>query len=346
MDRPYEEQLEEKVRSVEELLGVKVERVHPSPKPHYYRNRMDYVVAPGPVIGLNVRGRWWETVDLSECLLLSPESDAIRRLFKEFMKMKGLEGWDRRRRQGTVRFLSIIEGKFTDERMVFVVSYRYVEGLGEYLEMLGREGVRVSSLVLGVNDGVRDDARADELHVVAGGETIRERIDSFTYHLHPNTFFQPNPYTLASLIGEVVRLTEPEGREILELYSGIGTFTIPLSRKASKITAVENDSYAVKIAELNLRENHVENVEIKHEKAEKVSHKYGTIVLDPPRPGLSFKLVRRLRKAKPKRIVYVSCNPRALERDVRQLGYKIEEVVVVDQFPQTPLVEAVALLRR
>jgi len=347
LDKPYEDQLEEKVKRVEELFGIKVDEVYPSPKQYYYRNRMDFAVSEDLKIGLNVRGRWWEIVDLEECLLLSPEADEIRRIFKEYMSRRGLRGWNRVERRGLIRFLSIIEGKFTGERMIFITSF---EDLGEKLERFSEElesrGIGVSSLILGINPGIRDDARAEDLRVIKGSETIVERIGSRIYHLHPNTFFQPNPYTLDKLIRCVVELLDVRGcEEILELFSGIGTFTLDLARIAARVYAVEENETAIRIAEMNLRENQVRNVKLINERAERVSVKYDYVVLDPPRTGLSYKLVKKLRKAKPRRIVYVSCNPETQLRDIRQLGYKIDGIVLIDQFPQTPLVESVVALK-
>ena len=349
LDKPYEEQLEEKVKRVKELLGVEPEEVYPSPKRYYYRNRMDYVVADGPKIGLNVRGKWWETIDLEECLLQSPESDIIRNLFREYLKRNLIEGWNRIERRGFIRFLSIIEGKFTGERMIFVVSSRYDERLNleEFLELLKSEGINVSSLILGINPEIRDDARAKELFVITGQETIKEEIGNFRYNLHPNVFFQPNPYILNFMLKEVIELLELKGWEkVLELYSGAGTFTVALAGSASNVVAVESDPNAVKICELNLRENKIKNVKVINERAERVSLKYDIIVLDPPRSGLSYKLVRKLRKIKPKKLLYISCNPETQARDISQLGYRIKRLIVIDQFPHTPLIETIALLER
>jgi len=347
LDKPYEDQLEEKVKRVEDLFGVKVDEVYPSPKQYYYRNRMDFAVSEDLKIGLNVRGRWWEIVNLEECLLLSPEADEIRRIFREYMLRQGLRGWNRVERRGSIRFLSIIEGKFTDQRMIFITSFEDLGGkLERFSEELENMGIGVSSLILGINPGIREDARAEDLRVIKGSETILEKIDSRIYHLHPNTFFQPNPYTLSKLIRCVVELLDVRGcEEILELFSGIGTFTLDLARIAAKVYAVEENETAVKIAGMNLKENGVKNVELINERAERVSVKYDYVVLDPPRTGLSYKLVKKLRKAKPKRIVYVSCNPETQLRDIRQLGYKIDRIVLIDQFPQTPLVESVVALK-
>lgn len=347
LDKPYEDQLAEKASRAEEVLEARAEEVHPSPRQYYYRNRMDYPVSEGPVIGLNRKGSWSEVIDLEECLLQSPESNAIRNLFRGYLMRRGIQGWNRITRSGVARFLTIIEGKFTGERMIFITAYREFPLL-DFLAELGNEGVRVDSLVLGINKGVRDDARANDLNVLHGSETISERIGNFTYLLHPNVFFQPNPYVLGEMIRVALNFLDPRGGErILELFAGSGTFTIPLAALGhARITAVEADSSAARIAEMNLRLNRVKSVEVVNERAERVSLKYDKIVVDPPSSGLSYKLVKRLRKAAPKTLLYISCNPKTMARDVKQLGYRIERLALIDQFPQTPHIEAIALLRR
>ncbi|RLG07531.1 MAG: 23S rRNA (uracil(1939)-C(5))-methyltransferase RlmD [Thaumarchaeota archaeon] len=349
LDKPYEEQLEEKVSAAERILEAKADEVHPSPKQYYYRNRMDFVVGEGPIIGLNKRGSWSETIDLEECLLQSPESDAIRSIVKEHLRRHGISGWNRVEKAGQVRFLTIIEGKFTGERMIFIVAYED-EGLKlpELAEALEANKISFKSLVLGINKGVRDDARAEELRIVKGSETILERIGEFAYLLHPNVFFQPNPYVLRKMIEVSLSfLGLRGGEEVLELFSGSGTFTIPIALKGhARITAVEADPNAVEIARRNLRLNKVKNVELINERAERVSLKYDYIIVDPPSSGLSYKLVKRLRKASPKKLLYISCNPKTLARDIKQLGYRIEQLALIDQFPQTPHIEAITLLKK
>ena len=349
LDKPYEEQFEEKIAEAEKILEAKADEAHPSPREYYYRNRMDYVVSSDPKIGLNVMGSWSETVDIEECLLQSPESDRIRNLFKEHLKDNGISGWDRIRRTGQVRFLTIIEGKYTGERMIFVVAYS--DGnlkLDEFAEKLRTEKIRLDSLILGINRGIRDDARAEELKPIIGSEHISERIEGFEYLLHPNVFFQPNPYTLETMIKLTLGFLGLKGGEkVLELFSGLGTFTIPLAKLGhARVTAVEADPNAVKLARMNLKRNRVKNVKLINEKAERVSLKYDHVVVDPPSRGLSYKLVKKLRKANPRKILYISCNPRTLARDVRQLGYRVKQLALVDQFPQTPHLEAIALLER
>ena len=347
LDKPYEEQLKEKVSRVEELLEVRAEEVHPSPRQHYYRNRMDFVVSEGPLIGLNRRGSWSETIDVEECLLQSPESDAIRNAFREYLKERGIPGWNRAERRGDVRFLSVIEGKFTGERMILIVAYNEVP-LQEFSADLKERGIPFNSLLLGINREIKNDAKAESIRAVCGPETIVERVGEFTYLLHPNVFFQPNPYVLEKMMRTVVSFLDLRGGErVLELFSGPGTFTVPLAAWGhARVTAVEASPAAARIAEMNLKLNRVKSAEVVNERAERVSLKYDYIVVDPPSSGLSYKLVKRLRKASPKRILYISCNPETMARDVKQLGYGIERLSLIDQFPQTPHLEAIALLRR
>jgi len=350
LDIDYSEQLEIKRRKVERVLGVKVEHLIPSPKTRYFRNRMDYVVAPNNVIGLNVRGSWRDVVDISDCLLLSPEADRIRNLFREHLRKNNIQGWDRIARKGVVRFLTIIEGKFTGERMVSIIASRYDDELriGDFMDKLTEEKIRVDSLLVGLNTMVRDDAVAEEIKPYIGLETIREKIGENTYMLHQNTFFQPNPYTLEQLIDVVKHFINPAGWEkVLELYAGVGTFTIPISKSVSKVVAVEINCKAVEIAEHNARINKAKRIEFVNRPSEEVSVKgYDVILLDPPRSGLPSKLARRIKKHGPERIVYVSCGLEALARDVKAMGYRVEDIALVDQFPHSPLVETAVLLRR
>lgn len=347
LDKPYEDQLGEKVSRAEKLLETRAEEIHPSPRQYYYRNRMDFVVSEGPIIGLNRKGSWSETIDIEECFLQSPESDIIRNVFRSYLRRHGISGWNRAERKGDVRFLTIIEGKFTGERMILIIAYNEIP-LQELLTELEERGIPFNSLLLGINREVRDDARAEDIRAIRGSETIMERIGEFIYLLHPNVFFQPNPYVLERMMRTVLSFLDLRGGErVLELFSGPGTFTIPLAMWGhARVTAVEASPAAAKIAEMNLRLNRVKSAEVVNERAERVSLKYDYIILDPPSSGLSYKLVKRLRKASPKRILYISCNPQTMARDVKQLGYKIDRLSLIDQFPQTPHLEAIALLRR
>jgi 23S rRNA (uracil-5-)-methyltransferase RumA len=347
LDKPYEDQLEEKVLRAEKLLEARAEEIHPSPRQYYYRNRMDFVVSEGPVIGLNRKGSWSETIDIEECLLQSSESDIIRNLFRDYLKGHGISGWNRTERRGDARFLTIIEGKFTDERMILVVAYNEIP-LQEFLAKLEEGSVPFNSLLLGINREVRDDARAEDIRAIRGSETITERIGEFTYLLHPNVFFQPNPYVLERMMRTVLSFLDLRGGErVLELFSGPGTFTVPLATWGhARVTAVEASPAAARIAGMNLKLNRVRSAEVVNERAERVSLKYDYVVVDPPSSGLSYKLVKRLRRASPRKLLYISCNPETMARDVRQLGYRIDRLSLIDQFPQTPHLEAIALLRR
>ncbi len=351
LDKDYEEQIQEKILRIKTLTGAEPDEVFKSPTVTYFRNRMDYVVAPGPVVGLNKRGSWSETIDISECLLLSPEAEIIRNSFREYLEENRIEGWDRIRRKGLVRFLTILEGKFTRERLVGVLvsSLNPYIDLEEFKDMLEEKKAAVNALLLGVNTGIRDDVIYEESRIIHGKEdAIRERINSFTYLMHPGVFFQPNSYTLGYLIESVVKLAGLSGWEkIIELFSGAGTFTIPLASKSAQVTAVEINEKAVELAIRNAEINKIKNIKFINSKAEGVSVKgYDLVVLDPPRSGLAKKLVKRLKKTGPRRVIYVSCGLDALVRDVKAMGYKIEYCIFVDQFPHTPLIEVVALLKK
>ena len=352
---PYREQVELKVSRLEKLFGFEPHEVYESPRRFYYRNRMDYVVGPGHVVGLKERGKWWRYVDLEECLLMSREADLAKNVFREFIKAEGLEPWDAKAQRGFVRYLVIREGKFTGERMCTVVTFKPMEErdyralFSKFLELLEEKGIEVTSLYWGLNPYVTDVSYSFETRLIHGAPLIRERLLGNTYLIGVNSFFQSNPYTAELLVKKAVELLEPDGGKVYDLYCGVGTFSVEIG-KHSKVVCVDSESEAIELLRENMRLNDVEGYEALNVKVERL-RKLDTdkVLLDPPRSGLHPKAVRLLARSKPKTVVYVSCNPKTQKRDITMLsraGYKLEHLIFIDQFPQTEHMETIALLRQ
>ncbi len=350
-DMPYGEQVEWKVGQISEIFGREPDEVHESPRTFYYRNRMDYAVGPGCVVGLKERGKWWSYVDIHECLLMSPEADELKNIFREFIRSRGLEPWDTRRHTGLVRYIVIREGKFTGERMVTIVTYRSSEDHSrtflEFLQEASDRGVRVSTLYWGVNPTVADVSVSKELRLLHGGPYLRERLLGNTYLISPNTFFQSNSYTAEILLDRAVRLLEAEGGVVYDLYSGVGTFSVEVGRRAF-VVCVESDPEAVELLRENMRLNGVSEYKAINARVEDMGLvEADAVLIDPPRAGMHPRAVRALLRSRPRRIVYVSCNPKTQVRDIRPLlksGYELTYLVFIDQFPQTVHMETIALL--
>ncbi len=339
---PYEEQLEVKRNRVAELLGREPDEVVPSPVIWHYRNRMDYAINRELVVGLRERGKWWSYVDIRTCLLQSPEADALRDYLRRFAREKGIEGYDVRRHEGVLRYLVVREGKFTGERMAAIITSRPIADLLSDFS----PPVRVDSLLNGVNGGLSDTSRADKVILIRGKETISEVLLGYRYSIGLNTFFQTNSYTAEAMV-RIVKEEVAGSRTVYDLYSGVGTFTIPAAEVAEYALGVESDPQSVELARRNAEENG-SKADFVTARAEALGAiDADVVIIDPPRAGVHPRLLENLVASSPPKLIYLSCNPAKQAEDLRKLrGYSIERLIMVDQFPHTHHVETIAILRR
>ncbi|MEK7516131.1 MAG: 23S rRNA (uracil(1939)-C(5))-methyltransferase RlmD [Patescibacteria group bacterium] len=348
----YPAQLAQKRELVNKALGdipLHIEAVEPSPEIFYFRNRMDYVVGPGGVLGLKEPGRWDRILDLDVCFLLSEEAVEIMKRFREFMRDTKLPAWDNRSHQGFFRYLVIREGKFTGERMTTVVT---AEGTLPAEDLVRRISPLATTIYWGVNPKITDLSISERLTLLHGKPHLEEKLGDFRFKIHPNVFFQTNSGGAAKLI-DIVREFAAAGRTetIFDLYCGVGTFAISLSGLAKEVHGVELDAVAIALAKENAAANGISNASFRAEMAEKsalLAQTFDLVVVDPPRSGLHPKVLETLLQSLPSRIIYVSCNPFALARDLAALqrSYAVQGIRAIDLFPHTPHVETIALLER
>ncbi|HIP90280.1 MAG TPA: 23S rRNA (uracil(1939)-C(5))-methyltransferase RlmD [Candidatus Nanopusillus sp.] len=350
----YKKQLSYKVNRVTNLFKIEPEEIMPSPKIFYYRNRMDWVVGPNYEVGLKERGKWWAYVDINDCLLQSKESNIIRNSFREFIKEKKVLPWNTIEHTGLVRYIVIREGKFTDERMVTIVTYKtnefekYRNLWIEFLEMIKDY---VSTVYWGVNPDLADVSYVKEKYLLWGNKYLREKLINNIYYILPNTFFQPNSYTAEILLKKAIELLEPKSKDtIFDLYSGIGTFSIEIAKYCNKVIGVDSDPETKELFYLNAKYNEIKNIEFMSKRVEELQRiKADKILLDPPRSGIHPKAIRLIGDSNANAIVYVSCNPKTQYRDIRKLesyGYSLERYILIDQFPHTLHIESIALLKK
>jgi len=346
----YEEQLSLKVNEVIDIFKKEPEEIIPSPKIFYYRNRMDWAVGRNYEVGLKEFGKWWEYVDIYECLLQSQESNYIRNEFRNFIKEKSLEPWDNIKHKGLVRYLIVREGKFTNERMIIILLSR-LESKEVFLEFLERVKNKITSAYIGINSEISDVSYSYEKYLIYGNKYLREKILDNVYYILPNSFFQPNSYILPTMIKKVVEFLEPKENEtIYDLYSGIGTFSIEIAKYSKKVIGVDIEKETEELFYKNSVENNVNNTEFILSKVEDLNEiKADKIVLDPPRSGAHPRVIRLIGNSEAKKIVYVSCNPKTQYRDIKMLerfGYSLEKYILIDQFPHTFHIESLAVLER
>jgi 23S rRNA (uracil1939-C5)-methyltransferase len=368
-DVPYEVQLEFKalhVRGNLEHLGgfsdPPIGKIIGSREVYFYRNKMEFSFHPddsaGPILGLHEFGSYHRIFDLRECFLQSELSNRIVEYSRRRARELNLPAYHSSEHTGFLRFLAIREGKNTQEVMVnLITSGEGHDGLAEFHDSLAREFPEVTSLVQNVNPTRANIATGLFERHIAGSEKITEKLEPYTFEISANSFFQTNTAQAARLFSTVIDLCDLEGGErVLDLYCGTGSLSIFASRYADSVTGIEISESAVRDAERNCAINGISNCRFLSGDAVKVYGKlitsgenYHLVIADPPRAGLHPKIVKYLLQESPEKIVYVSCNPATLARDLKLLcreRYKLEQVQPIDMFPHTSHIETVVRLTK
>jgi 23S rRNA (uracil1939-C5)-methyltransferase len=364
---PYERQLEEKERQVRDALerlggfeSPPVEPIVPAVEQWRYRNKLEYSFGAGPdgelVLGFHRPGRWNEIDDVSEDLLASRRVDEVRERVKAWCRDEGLSPWDRRDGSGFLRNLVVREGRRTG-----LLQARIVTSAGDFRAAEVAEVAGADSFLWTRTGGVAETTRDGETRQLVGPVKIAEELDALgarlRFEVSPEAFLQVNTEMAERLYASAAELAGLTGRErVFDLFSGIGTIGLALATAAGEVWGVEVVERAVADAERNARLNAIDNarffagdVRTSVRPLVEQAGRPDVVVVDPPRAGLSAKIVRRVLETEPRRIVYVSCNPTTLAPNARQIadaGYRLAAVRPVDMFPQTPHIECVALLER
>jgi 23S rRNA (uracil1939-C5)-methyltransferase len=360
---PYERQLEEKegqVREALERLGrfddPSVEPIAPAVEQTRYRNKVEYSFGAEEggelVLGFHRPGRWDLIDDVSVDVLASERVDELREAVKAWCRAEGLSAYDRGDHTGFMRNLVVREGRRTGQ-----LQARVVTSPGDFRAAELAAAVPADSVLWTRAAGVAETSRDGETEVVAGPEHLEEELLGLRFRISPDAFFQTNTEMAERLYRTASELAGLRGRErVLDLYCGIGTIALALALDAAEVWGVEVVERAVADAIDNARLNGIDNarffagdVRTAMRPLLERSGRPDVVVVDPPRAGLSQKVVRRVLEAQAERIVYVSCNPTTLAPNARQMadaGYRLATVRPVDMFPQTPHIECVALLER
>jgi 23S rRNA (uracil1939-C5)-methyltransferase len=349
---PYERQLAEKTRQVDDALrrlggleGFELEPIEPAVERWRYRNKLEYSFGRRDgelVLGFHRQGSWAEVVDAEDCLLASERNNAARNEVRAWARREEIPPYDRRDQAGVLRNLVIREGVRTGQ-----VQTRLVTSPAGF----ARPPVDLHTVVEGPGGGTTGPTG------VLGEEFLEEELDGLRFRISHSAFFQTNTAMAERLYGIARDFAGLTGSErVFDLYCGIGTIALVLARRAGEIWGVESAPEAVADAEENAARNGIANARflatdvrlgVRPLLAE--AGKPDVAVVDPPRAGLSKKVTRRVIECEPGRIVYVSCNPTTLAPNAGQLtaaGYRLRRVKPVDMFPQTPHVECVALLEK
>jgi len=380
-DYDYAEQLRSKHNQVQECLEhlgrirVPARPVLPAPKLFHYRNKMEYSFGRDDAglltLGLHRRGFYDRPFDLERCFIATPVSSDIVAFVRDFARREGLPPYDLRRHTGLLRFLAVREGMRTGEVMVNIVASEHHPAFERLAAGLQETFPSVASVVLNLTRRKAQVAVGEEERVLAGKATILERLGGLTFEISSNSFFQTNTEQAEHLLETALEGLALTGSErVLDVYAGTGTFTLPIASRAREAIGIESSDVAVRDAERNAGRNGISNaafwqgeaMEILRDRlglgpgdgqrdsaASREAPGIHAVLVDPPRAGLHPGVASRLIHLGAPRVVYISCNPSTLGRDLGILcasRYVLEWVQPVDMFPHTPHIECVAALRR
>lgn len=331
----------------------------PAPDVYGYRNKMEFTVAgPRSTVGLHAAERYDVVLDIERCLLQSETMNALLDEFRRQVRARDLPVWDPQSERGLLRFVTVREGRRTGEAMVnVVVAAPDVQAVMPIAEALRQRVPTTASVLLNVNAKKASVAIGSEEHLLLGRDQITESLDGVSFQISANSFFQTNTEQAERLFAIVAEACALQGHEtVLDLYSGTGAISLLLARRAARVYGIELSAAAVADAVRNARANAIPNCtflagEVRHVLPTLMREgvRAEVVVADPPRAGFHPRALAALATLMPGRIVYVSCNPATLARDIGDLarqGYRPEWVQPVDMFPQTPHIEAVARLSR
>jgi len=359
----YERQLEIKQAQVDDALrrighleGFALHTIVPAEQLWRYRNKLEYSFGRAPdgelALGFHEPGSWERIVALDDCMLASEAANTARQTVLDWCKSQELAPFDRRAHTGFLRNLIVREGRRTGELQV-----RLVTTPGELDGASLAEALAVESLLHTRTNALAETIQGGETELLAGIPTIAEEICGLRVAISPDAFFQTNTEMAERLYALVAQSADLRGWErVFDLFCGIGTIGLSLAARGGTVHGLEIVPEAVADAIANAKANEIANAsfyagDVRLALPELIERagRPDVLVVDPPRAGLSSKVVRRIIETVPKRIVYVSCNPTTLAPNAAQLvqaGWKLREVTPLDMFPQTPHIECVALLTR
>jgi 23S rRNA (uracil1939-C5)-methyltransferase len=362
---PYERQLAEKEQQVRDALtrighfeDPPVAPIVPAVEEWRYRNKLEYSFGEDEtgqlVLGFHRPGRWDQVDDVGDDILASERINDLRERVKAWARDQGLSAYDRRDNGGFLRNLVVREGRRTGQLQV-----RLVTSAGSFDEASFVEAAEgANSILWTASEGVAETTRDGRTKQLSGKLAIEEELCGLRFRISPEAFFQTNTEMAERLYGIASDAAGLTGRErVYDLYCGSGTIALTLAGYAGEVWGVEVVESAIADAIKNAKLNGVDNAKFfagdVRTAARPLLEQAGSpdvLVVDPPRAGLSAKIVRRIIEMGSPRIVYVSCNPTTLAPNARQLvddgGYTLRSVQPVDMFPQTPHIESVALLER
>ena len=358
----YAEELEFKRTKVADALrrlggsDVEVPPVLGAARPDRYRNKVQFPVAKGPKIGF-YRARSHEVIDVEDCLLQPEAAGRLRRAVKDWMARYAIPAYDEKARSGLVRHVFVRTDRAGRSLCCLLVNGRGIPRQAELVAALRQAEPGLVGIVLGVNQSHSNVILGDSYRTLWGVDFLKDILCGLTFQLSVPSFYQVNPDQTEVLYGKAVELAGLTGREtVLDLYCGIGTISLAMARRAGMVWGAEVVPEAVDDAVANAARSGVSNARFLCADAGQAARRLAAegvrpdvVCVDPPRKGLAEDVVDTVAGMAPARVVYVSCDPATLGRDVKRFaarGYVLRAAQPVDMFPRTHHVETVVLLSK
>ena len=363
MNLSYEEQLKIKQKSVQKLLKDfgKVNPIIGMEDPYYYRNKVHAVFSrdrKGNVICGTYEMKSHRVVPVENCLIEDKKSQEIIQTIKGLLKSFKIKTYDEDTGYGLLRHVLVRRGFKSGEIMVvLVLGSPILPSKNNFVKALRKEHPEITTVIVNVNDKKTSMILGDREKVIYGPGFIKDQLCGCTFRISPKSFYQVNPVQTEVLYNTAIRYADLTGKEtIVDAYCGIGTIGLAAAKKAKKIIGIELNKDAVRDARINARENHYKNAsyyqgdagEFMVQMAERGEHA-DVVFMDPPRAGSDEKFMDSVVKLNPEKIVYISCNPETLARDLRYMRkkkYRIEKIQPVDMFAWCDHIETCVLLQR
>ena len=346
------------ITRIGKLPDVPVHEVKGMEDPWRYRNKsqIPFGTQDGRVVAGFYQTRSHDIADTDICLIQTPEADTIMNALKKSLTEIGIEPYEEETHRGMLRHLVVRKGRASGEVMVVLVTKKKkFPQADRVIELIKTAVPDVASIIQNINTEKTNVIFGEETVTLWGKDVIEDSIGEVRFEISARSFYQINPLQTEVLYGQALKYAQLTGEEtVIDAYCGIGTISLFLAKQAKLVMGVEIVPEAIEDAKRNAELNGLDNTLFEAGPAEQVIPRWykegktaDVLVVDPPRKGCDEQLLRTILKQQPKRIVYVSCNPATLARDLRVLedgGYRTQEVQPVDMFPQTTHCEAVAWL--
>lgn len=362
----YKGQLKQKTNHVKEAIrsvGMNSDLVEDTigmDTPWHYRNKMEFTFSPDGDIGLHEQGNYLKIIPLETCLIAGRNIVDVMLEVGDWVKEFELKGYNKELHAGLLRNLMVRESFATGEIMLALFATEAPDGdlkvaTENLIERITEKLPNVKSLLWLVNTEWADRTQSEDTHVLSGRDFIYDEMAGYRYRLWFDTFFQTNPVQAEKLVELALEMAQPKKDEkMIDLFCGVGTFSLPFAARVKELAGIEIVESSIESAKRNAVDNDLHNTTFLAKDARlglaEIHESFGfadLLLIDPPRFGAGGKVMRRIGRSQPKRIVYVSCKPDTFAVDIaelKQFGYSLQKVQPVDLFPQTVHVECVALL--